>query len=186
MAAAGFCFVGRCKRSSPTRCSRTEGYVITLATEKLFGHGPEDDVSVMAWDPSSSRGKLRDRTTVRLKHFRLLANPSGWHGLLGQKCTCFDATLAFGRNCPTSGRDVHHSARGIFDAWTRSESPQLRLRSSRRSEETRGIKEQCCLQCAYSLGQHLDDVSRRSDQTWVSRSGCDATVPGQEATEMHF
>ena len=29
--------------------SRTGGYVITLATEKLFGHGQEDDVSVMAW-----------------------------------------------------------------------------------------------------------------------------------------
>ena len=25
------------------------GYVITLATEKLFGHGQEDDVSVMTW-----------------------------------------------------------------------------------------------------------------------------------------
>ena len=29
--------------------SRTGGCVITLATEKLFGHGEEDDVSVMAW-----------------------------------------------------------------------------------------------------------------------------------------
>ena len=29
--------------------SRTGGYVITLGTEKLFGHGQEDDVSVMAW-----------------------------------------------------------------------------------------------------------------------------------------
>ena len=29
--------------------SRTGGLVITLATEKLFGHGQEDDVSVMAW-----------------------------------------------------------------------------------------------------------------------------------------
>ena len=28
--------------------SRTRGYVITLATEKLFGNGQEDDVSVMA------------------------------------------------------------------------------------------------------------------------------------------
>ena len=27
--------------------SRTRGYVITLATENLFGHGQEDDVSVM-------------------------------------------------------------------------------------------------------------------------------------------
>ena len=29
--------------------SRTGGYVITLAIEKLFGHGQEDDASVMAW-----------------------------------------------------------------------------------------------------------------------------------------
>ena len=29
--------------------SRTGGCVITLATEKLFRHGHEDDVSVMAW-----------------------------------------------------------------------------------------------------------------------------------------
>ena len=33
-------------------------------------------------------------------------------------------------------------SRGIFDALTRSESPQLRLRSSRTGEEARGIKEQ--------------------------------------------
>ena len=36
-------------------------------------------------------------------------------------------------------------SRGIFDALTRSESPQLRLRSSRTSEEARGIKEQCAV-----------------------------------------
>ena len=29
--------------------SRTGGYATTLATEKLFGHGQEHDVSVMAW-----------------------------------------------------------------------------------------------------------------------------------------
>ena len=29
--------------------SRRGGFVMTLATEKLFGHGQEDDVSVMAW-----------------------------------------------------------------------------------------------------------------------------------------
>ena len=36
-------------------------------------------------------------------------------------------------------------SRGIFDALTRSESPQLRLRSSRTSEEARGIAEQCAV-----------------------------------------
>ena len=36
-------------------------------------------------------------------------------------------------------------SRGIFDALTRSESPQLRLRRSRTGEEARGIKEQCAV-----------------------------------------
>ena len=36
-------------------------------------------------------------------------------------------------------------SRGIFDALTRSESPQLRLRSSRTGEEARGIKAQCAV-----------------------------------------
>ena len=36
-------------------------------------------------------------------------------------------------------------SRGNFEALTRSESPQLRLRSSRTGEEARGIKEQCAV-----------------------------------------
>ena len=36
-------------------------------------------------------------------------------------------------------------SRGFFDALTRSESPQLRLRSSRTTDEVRGIKEQCAV-----------------------------------------
>ena len=46
--------------------------------------------TMSAWwlgDPSSSREKLLDRTTVRLTLLRLLTSPSGWPGLLGQKCT---------------------------------------------------------------------------------------------------
>ena len=37
--------------SDPSRPdgSRTGGYVITLDTEQIFGHGQEDDVAVMAW-----------------------------------------------------------------------------------------------------------------------------------------
>ena len=40
---------------------------------------------------------------------------------------------------------VFWNSRGIFGALTRSESPQLRLRSSRTGEEARGIKEQCAV-----------------------------------------
>ena len=42
------------------------------------------------------------------------------------------------------GTLITHS-RGIFDALTRSESPQLQLRSSRTGEEAQGIKEQCAV-----------------------------------------
>ena len=38
--------------------SRTGGYVITLATEELFGHGQEDDVSVMSWRSSKLPRKI--------------------------------------------------------------------------------------------------------------------------------
>ena len=38
--------------------SRTGGYVKPLATEKLFGHGQEGDVSVMAWRSSKLPRKI--------------------------------------------------------------------------------------------------------------------------------
>ena len=66
--------------------SRTGGYVITLATEKLFGHGQEDDVSVMAWRSFKLPRKLLDQIMVRLKLLHLLTNPSGWSGWLGLRC----------------------------------------------------------------------------------------------------
>ena len=60
--------------------------MITLATEKPFGHGQEDEVSAMAWRSfKTPEKKLLDRTTVRRKLLCLLTNPSGWPGLLGQK-----------------------------------------------------------------------------------------------------
>ena len=43
------------------------------------------------------------------------------------------------------GRVLITDSRGIFDALTRSESPQLRFRSSRTGEEARGIKEPCAV-----------------------------------------
>ena len=60
--------------------SRTGGYVITLATEELFGHGQEDDVSVVSW-----------------RSFKLPRKFAGSNN--GE---------AFGRNSPTSGRYAHH------------------------------------------------------------------------------
>ena len=43
------------------------------------------------------------------------------------------------------GGSLITDSRGVFDALTRSESPQLRLRSSRTGEEAGGIKEQCAV-----------------------------------------
>ena len=44
----------------------------------------------------------------------------------------------------------------------------------------------CCFRCSCSLGQHLDDVGRQSDQTLTSRSCGDGIVSGQETMEMHL
>ena len=41
-------------------------------------------------------------------------------------------------------------SRGIFDALTRTESPQLRSRSARTGEEARGIMEQCSVSLSLS------------------------------------
>ena len=74
--------------------SRTGGYVITLATEKLFGHGQEDDVSVMAW-----------------RSFKLLRKIAGSNNGETQALAFADESLwlaRFGRNGPTSGRCAHH------------------------------------------------------------------------------
>ena len=126
--------------------SRTRGYVKTLATEKLFAHGQEDDVSVMAWRSFKLPKKIagsNDGETQTLA----FADESLWL-----------ARLAWSEMHGTSMRRWHldetvrqvggmliTDSRGIFDALTRSDSPQLRLRSSRTSEEARGIKEQCAI-----------------------------------------
>ena len=87
---------------------------------------------------------MLDRTLVRLKLLRLLTNPSGWHGLLGQKCTVFRC-WHLDETARQVGGMLITDSRGIFDALTRSEPPQLRLRSFRTGEEARGIKEQCAV-----------------------------------------
>ena len=56
----------------------------TLATEKLFGHGQEDDVSVMAWRSFKLPRKIGGSNNGETE---ALSFASGWPGLLGQKCT---------------------------------------------------------------------------------------------------
>ena len=120
--------------------------MITLATEKLFGHGREDDVSVVAWrsfkPPRKFAGSNNGETQVLA-----FADESLWlarrawsemHGASMRRWHLDETVRQVG------GMLVAES-RGIFDALTRSESPQLRLPSSRTGEEARGIKEQCAI-----------------------------------------
>ena len=138
--------MGRCERSSPPDGSRSRGYAITLASEKLFGHGQDDDVSVMAWRsfklPRKIAGSNNGETQalafadeslwlVRLALSEMhAASMRRWH---------LDETVR-----QVGGMLITYP-RGIFDALTRSESPQLRFRSSRTGEGARGIKEQCAV-----------------------------------------
>ena len=104
----GFCFVGRCDRPRPDG-SRTGGYVITLGTEKLFGHGQEDDVSVMAWRsfklPRKIAGSNNGETqALAFADESLCLVRLAWsemHGALVRR-------WHFGQNSPTSGRHAHH------------------------------------------------------------------------------
>ena len=78
-------------------------------------------------------------------------------------------------------------SRGMFDALTSSESPQLRLRSSRTGEEACGIKEQCAVSDARTHWVNTStDAGRQSDQNWISCSCRNGVVLGQETLEMHL
>ena len=154
--------------------SRTGGYVITLATEKLFRHGQEDDVSSMAWRSFKLPRKIAGSNNGETQALAFADNPSGWPGsdMRGASMRRWHLDEAVRQ----VGGMLITDSQGISNALTRSGSPQLRLRSSRTGEEARGTKEQC----SYSLGQHFDDVGRQSDQAWISRLCGYGIVPGQE------
>ena len=120
--------------------------MITLATEKLFGHGQEDDVSVMAWRSFKLPRKIAGSNNGETQALAF-ADESLWlaqlawsetHGAPMRRWHLDEAVRQ------VSGMLITDS-RGIFDALTRSESPQHRLRSSRTGEEARGRKEQCAV-----------------------------------------
>ena len=124
--------------------SRTGGYVITLATEKLFGQ--EDDVSVMAWRSFKLPRKIAGSNNGET-HALAFADESLWlarlawsemHGASMPRWHLDETVRQVGGMLITDSR-------GIFDALTRNEPPQLRLRSSRTAVEARGIKEQCAV-----------------------------------------
>ena len=121
--------MGRCERLSPTRRSRTESYVVTLASERLFGRGQEDEVSVMAW-----------------RSFKLLRKIAGSNNGETQALAFSDESLWLARlawsemhGAPMRrwhldetvrqvGGMLITNSRSIFAALTKSESPQLRVK----------------------------------------------------------
>ena len=124
--------------------SRTRGFVISLATEKLFGHCQEDDVGVMAWRsfklPRKIAGSNNGETqATAFADESLWLAWIAWSEMHGAPMRCWHTAEAIRQ----VGGMLITDFRGIFDALTSSESPQLRLRSSRTSEEARSIKEQC-------------------------------------------
>ena len=118
----------------------------TLATEKLFGYGQEDDVSVMSWRSFKLPRKIAGSNNGETQALAF-ADESLWlvrlawsemHGALMRRWPLDETVRQVGGMLITDSR-------GIFDALTRSESPHLRLRSSRTGEEARGIREQCAV-----------------------------------------
>ena len=120
--------------------------MITLATEKLFGDGQEDEVSVMAWRSFKLPRKIAGSNNGETQALAF-ADESLWlarlpwsemHGAPMRRWHLDEAVRQVGGMLITDSR-------GIFDALTRSESPQHRLRSSRTGDEAQGIKEQCAV-----------------------------------------
>ena len=95
-------------RRRPDR-SRTGGYVITMATEKLFGHGQEDDVSVMASRSFNLPRKIAGSNNSEAQA-RAFADefPLVCPACLVRNARYSDATLALGGSCHTGGWNAHH------------------------------------------------------------------------------
>ena len=119
--------------------SRTGGYVITPATEELFGHGQEDDVSVMSWRSFKLPTKINGSNNGEPQALAF-ADESLWlvrlawsemHSVPTRRWHLDETVRQLGGMLITYSRCFFF----FFDAFTRSESPQLRLRSSRTGEK---------------------------------------------------
>ena len=106
--------------------------MITLATEKLFGHGQEDDVSVMAWRSFKLTRKIAGSNNGETQALAF-ADESLWLARLAwsEMHTASMRRWHLDETVRQVGGMFITDSRGIFDDLTRSESPQLRLRSSR-------------------------------------------------------
>ena len=62
------------------------GQEVTLATEELFGHGQEDDVSVVSWRSFKLPRKIAGSNNGETQAL-VLTNPSGWSVWPALRCT---------------------------------------------------------------------------------------------------
>ena len=96
--------------------SRTRSYVLTLATEKLFGHGQEDDVSVMAWRSFKLPKKIAGSNNGETQAIAF-ADQSLWlvrlawsemHGAWMRRWHLDEAVRQVGGMLITDSREVNH------------------------------------------------------------------------------
>ena len=146
--------------------SRTGGDVKTLASEKLFVRGQEDEVSVMAW-----------------RSFKLPRKIAGSNNGETQALASADESLWLAR---LAWSEMHGAPmrRWHLDEAVRKVGGML---ITDPGEEARGIKEQCAVSNArIHWVKHFHDVGRQFDQTWIARSCCDGIVLGRETMELHL
>ena len=142
MAAVDLGFLSRCERSSLPRRISDRRLCDTSRHKKAVRSG----AGRIAWQSLKLLRNIAGSNNGETQPLAF-ANENLWfarhawskmHGASLQRWHLDDAVRQVG------GMLTTHS-RGIFEALTRSECPQLRLRSARTGEEAHDIKEQCSL-----------------------------------------
>ena len=123
--------------------SMTGGLVTAMSTD-AFKQGQAAPVSLLGWRSFKLPRKIGGSNNVETQAMAfadetLWLTRLMWSEIHGVELRRWLLDLSV-RTVPAM---LVTDSRGIFDALTRHESPQLRLRSNRSGEEARGIKEQC-------------------------------------------
>ena len=146
--------------------SRTGGYVITLATEELFGHGQEDDVSVMSWRSFKLPRKI-DGSNNGEPQALAFADESLWlvrlawsemHGVLMRRWHLDETVRQLGGMLITYSR--------VFFFLMPSREANHHSFDCEALEQVKSTWYQgtvCRLRCSHSLGQYFNDAGRQSD-----------------------
>ena len=188
MASVGFSFVGRCERSSSTRW---------LSDRRLCGISGDTKAGRTWSRRQCQRDGLAILRTLEKKcwieqrrdssscAFRRI--PLAGPACLVRNARCSDATLTLDEAVRQVGGMLITDSRGIFDALTRSESQQLRLRRLCTGEEARGIKEQCAvsnarIQWVNTLTMLTDSLTKPG---YPARAVLESFL-GQETMEMYL